>query len=218
MQSYVMIKSLGNTGWHCYSPVESLLCHRFHFITFGSNVLPTVKLHVASLRVLRFSVDFNVLYVFATWDNGLCIGFPLLPASVFMFLVSIWNFGSALSGCDEALQIESCQGWVDCRPEPGSSRLFSLHLEESNIFIGVFSRNASACFELRAFYILHYISAMQNIGYFPLGKCSSSSVLMSSVLTSRLLSVLYRSQVAFFIILLILCLLLLNGTLKCTGV
>lgn len=69
------------------------------------------------------------------------------------------------------------------------------HMQESNIFGDVFGRNASACFELRAFSRLHYIPATRNIGCFPLGKRSSSgvlmsSVLMSSILTSRLSSVL----------------------------
>lgn len=62
MQSYVMIKSLGNIVWHHYSLVQALLSHRSHFITFGSNVLPTVKLRVG---VLRLSVDFNFCNVFA---------------------------------------------------------------------------------------------------------------------------------------------------------
>lgn len=65
MRSDGKIKSLGNTVWHCYSLVESLLCHKLHFTTFGSNMFPTVKRLVAPLRVLRFAVDFNILYVFA---------------------------------------------------------------------------------------------------------------------------------------------------------
>lgn len=186
-----MIKSLGNTVWHCYSPVESLLCHGFHFITFGSNVLPTVKPRVASLSgVLRFSVDFKVLYVFATWDDYMVYGLGfhcyqlLFSCSLYRFEILGLLYLVVTRLCRTNLaRVELIAGriaWV----------LFSLRLEESRIFTGVFSRNASACFELRAFYIVHYISAMQNIGYFPLGKCSSSSALMSSILLSRLLSVL----------------------------
>lgn len=117
--------------------------------------------------------------------HGLCVGFPLLPAPVSAFPVSIWHSGTVVFSHDEALQNDSCQAWADGRWEPTSKRIFSLGLQETNIFTDVFGRNASACFELRAFCTVHYISAMQNTGCFPLGKYSSGGVLMSPVLTSR---------------------------------
>lgn len=61
--------------------------------------------------------------------------------------------------------------------ESSNSRL----LEESNVFIDAFSRDVSVDFGLGSFCIVHYISAIQNIGCFQSGKCSSSSVLMASV-------------------------------------
>lgn len=61
--------------------------------------------------------------------------------------------------------------------ESSNSRL----LEGSNVFIDAFRGDVSVDFGFQSFCTVHYISAIQNIGCFQPGKCSTSSVLMASV-------------------------------------